>query len=200
VRRPASVAAPVGRGHVRLLRRQLGEQQIAAGGEQHHGGDECSHEATLASRAETRQNPTVRRQLPIVLLFAASAALAGRSGKLVEANYDIVLVNKENAVFDFDLRPTVHWKAFHLPVPVRSAAEDARKTGCTVYAYFRCTDGTQHKYDRESVLVTCSGDVPALKTAGFWFIPSVRVTTRTGAQKSSLVHDGSAWLWPKPSF
>jgi hypothetical protein len=140
---------------------------------------------------------------PIVLLTLLASASLGTawaaSGQLVECNYDLVITNRKNAVFDLDLRASLRWPEFRIPPRVRAAAEEARAAGCTVYAFSRASDGSASSHDRHRVLVAC-GRRTALRSAGFWFVPSARITTRAGNETSTLRYDGPAWLWPKPDF
>ena len=136
----------------------------------------------------------------LVILLAIGPAHAEPAGRLVECNYDLVIINRDDARFDLDLRPSVRWRAFRVPRAVRRAADDARARGCTVYAFLRSTDGAPSPRDHESVLVTCSRPTRTLKRAGYWFVPSAEITTRTGNEKSAVAYAGSAWLWPRPRF
>jgi len=141
-----------------------------------------------------------RATISIVLSLMGTTPLrADPPGRVVECNYDLASVGRDGGSFAFDLRPTVRWPAFRVSAHVRAGAEQARASGCTVYAYFRSTDGIPSRRDRESVLVTCTS-APALERAGFWAIPRAEITTRTGNEKSKLVYQGKAWLWPKPDF
>jgi hypothetical protein len=133
----------------------------------------------------------------VVALCVPALVAAEAPGRVVECNYDLVNIRRESAIFDFDLANPIAWSGYRVPKEVRAAVERATAQNCTVYVFFRSSDGTPSRYDRESVLIACAA---LSDSTSFWRVAKAQVTTRTGNQKNRIVYQGPAWLWPKPDF